>query len=130
VTFQVGDRVSVTGGIVQEVDRGRLYDPTQNFGPRPGKGVLVSFGDRTMWCPPEMVTLIERPPRKLRVGSVWERISPTIGKEYDRYVWTGLTFVSPHGDRYDRETRDFDTHPELWHEVPVEELEREAAGGS
>ena len=114
--FQVGDRVSVEGVVraVDACDGWFCVDPT-------GDDV------RTYEVWHEDLTLIERPRRKLRVGSVWERrSSPSSGRMYDRYIWTGVTFVAPNSDHYPRETRDLDSNPELWREVPVEELEREA----
>ena len=116
--FQVGDRVSVEGVVTQALDTGAYVH--LNY-PQP----INHF------FPTECITLVERPRRKLRVGSVWERAC-TDGKRVcscgkaDRYVWTGVTFVSPNGDNYARETRDIDTWPDVWREVPVEELAREA----
>ena len=111
--FQVGDRVSVEG-VVEQVGAGdckvRLNSPSSAA---------------KVWFYNTNVTLIERPRRKLRVGSVWER-SNALARSSHRYVWTGKTFVSPSGDHYARETRDLDSNPELWREVPVEELAREA----
>lgn len=117
VDFQVGDRVSVEGVVAKATGKdGHAW-------------VDSSTGERyRIWH--EDLTLVERPKRKLRVGSVWERPCTDGGEvcacgKSDRYLWTGVTFVSPNGDNYSRESRDFDKHPNYWREVPVEELEAE-----
>ena len=117
--FQVGDRVRTIVGTVAAAPS--CFKVAVDYGD--GSGLAIYHTD--------YVELVERPKRKLRVGSVWERESIYAGNICkDRYVWTGVTFVSPNGDAYPRETRDFDTAPDRWREVPVEELEQEAADGS
>ena len=106
--FQVGDRVSVEGVVTQALDTGAYVH--LNY-PQP----INHF------FPTECITLVERPKRKLRVGSVWEH--PAHGRyvvvpdDYSGRVLRGLdqgvimpiTWLS-----------------DSWREVPVEELEREA----
>lgn len=106
--FQVGDRVSVEG-VVTYING--AYAEVE--------GVSGGRSDVVM----ADLTLIERPRRKLRVGSVWQRDSSA--RPVQRFAWTGGDFVGCPG-AFVVGRGDFDSHPERWHEVPVEELEREA----
>lgn len=108
--FQVGDRVSVEGIVTQELDTGAYVkidypQPIHHFFPT---GAL---------------TLIERPKRKLRVGSVWECNGA------QRYVYLGKDMFSawlPNEPNVERSRITLDETPDLWREVPVAELESEA----
>lgn len=113
--FQVGDRVRMDG-VVTTVREGGMIE------------VHPDGCDPGWYFPSEIFTLIERPRRKLRVGSVWE----VIGDMDERYVVAGYVngvenFLSLwSGDEYGRNELTFDTEPHRWREVPVEQLEREA----
>lgn len=111
--FQVGDRVSVEGVVTERFDHWVQF--------RTGSGTL-------MQVMPDDVTLIERPRRKLRVGSVWEcsdEEMPTV--RYTVIAPDLFVFTHKHGPTFmRRDITSIDSHPQDWREVPVEELAREA----
>ena len=106
--FQVGDRVSVEGVIL----------------PNSSRAVRVQTTDGVIFTAhPDSLTLVERPKRKLRVGSVWE----CVGRK--RYVHIGKDMLTDWlctDPPVHRSLTTIDERPDLWREVPVEELEREA----
>jgi hypothetical protein len=109
----LGDRVSVEGSISSTVASD-------------GYAFVRSDTGETyrIWC--EDLTLVEQPKRKLRVGSVWECNAS------QRYVYLGKDRFSgwgPH-ETIGRDQLTIDSDPQYWREVPVEELEQEAADGS
>ena len=108
--FQVGDRVSVEGVVTStETDF-----ETAMVRVKSGGEVSLYLSD---------LTLVERPKRKLRVGSVWEHNGSC------RYVYLGDGWFSdwrPDRANVARVELNIDTSPALWREVPVEELEAEA----
>lgn len=118
--FQVGDEVSVGGTVTAIVEPGyiRLITPV---------GTLIQVE-------PEELTLVERPKRKLRVGSVWEYTGPTGHARWlvlDDQTLIKLTppkgIGAQVGDQVPRSEVTIDYSPDFWREVPVEELEREAS---
>ncbi len=101
------------GGVVRAVDACDVWfcvDPTSDD----VRTYEIWHGD---------LTLIERPRRKLRVGSVWQ-----VGEYGPRYTYLGedLFGATTRQKVHERSSLSFDTEPEIWREVPVEELEREA----
>jgi hypothetical protein len=72
--------------------------------------------------PRESLTLIERPRKKLRVGSVWERwgVRWVVGFDEDGRQLVNLASGGI------ADVGLIDASPDAWREVPVEELEREA----
>lgn len=108
--FQVGDRVSVEGVI------------TEFEAPDVALVQVACSGPTVIHV--KSLTLVERPRRKLWVGSVWERwgVLYSVGKDEDGYQQLvslrdgGILDISLIGV----------SHPDCWREVPVEELEREA----
>lgn len=116
--FQVGDRVSVVGVVTH------LWPDA-----KPGPLVLIQVkGDEDdeseLWFSTKSLTLVERPKRKLRVGSVWKCIG--VDTVYhalsdDLFVWYGDDLE--HRGFVRREEISFDSDPQFWREVPVEELE-------
>ena len=107
--FQVGDRVSVEGVITYINERGTAAEVEGSSG---GRSDIVMAD----------LTLVERPKRKLRVGSVWEHNGSC------RYVYLGDDWFSdwrPDRATVARVELNIDTSPALWREVPVEELARE-----
>lgn len=110
--FQVGDRVSVEG-VVEKVGSGDYHIRLNS----PAKGAKA-------WFYASAMTLVERPKRKLRVGSVWE----CDGRQ--RYVHIGKDMLTDwlcSDPPVHRSRTTIDETPDLWREVPVEELEREAS---
>jgi len=119
--FQIGDRVSIEGVVTQ------LWPDT-----KPGPLTLVRINNEScdditeMWFEDTSITLVERPRPKLRVGSVWERwgIRYVVGTDSEGHRQLvnladgGIAVGLPH------------TSGEVWREVPVEELEREAQRGA
>ena len=114
--FQVGDRVSVEG-VVRKI--GSLSIECH----------IPGTSDR-FYATPANLTLVERPKRKLRVGSVWERINRyryvAVGLDQLVLVPTVVSLTPPTPEH--RSALGFDTDPQYWREVPVEELEAEAQG--
>ena len=113
--FQVGDRVSVEGVVTN------LW-PDSKEGPMSMVRLLGEKADTAseLWVEDCALTLIERPRRKLRVGSVWECVNG------QRYVAVTNDWFAGADARIHRAQLSFDEEPESWREVPVEELEREA----
>ena len=124
--FQVGDRVSVEGVVTQ------LWPDA-----KPGPLTLVRVvgegyeDDSELWFADQALTLVDRPRRKLRVGSVWERRNQQGDHRWmvvdDEYVICLRKGRSGHReklaiDRFDDALGD----PTVWREVPVEDLEAEA----
>lgn len=119
--FQVGDEVSVRGTVTAII--GREHPRIQFITP---VGTLIGVEQ-------EDLTLVERPRKKLRVGSVWEQNGPT-----GHFRWlvqdneTLIKLTPPKslgakvGEHVLRRELTIDHLPERWREVPVEELEREA----
>lgn len=87
--------------------------------------VVVEYDDGTRAeYHTDYVELVERPKRKLRVGSVWE----CDGRA--RYVHIGKDMLTDWlctDPPVHRSQTTIDELPDLWREVPVEELEREAS---
>ena len=75
---------------------------------------------------PEELALVERPRKKLRVGSVWEC---ALAGNTSRFVvvWGDKLACLDDGTITPRDVLTIDTKPAMWCEVPVEELEREAS---
>lgn len=108
--FQVGDQVSIGGTVTAIIGRERLFIQ------------LITPVGNLLQVDPEELALVERPRKKLRVGSVWERwgVYWAVGTNQD-------------GDQHlvrlsDGARVEIDLiAPSEWREVPVEELEREAS---
>ena len=121
--FQVGDRVSVEGVVTQ------LWPDA-----KPKPMALVSMDRESYdipadyWIQDQALTLVERPKRKLRVGSVWECADAEMPNvRYTVVAPDMFVFTHQHGPTFmRRDITSIDTHPQCWREVPVEELEREA----
>ena len=111
--FQVGDRVSVEGVVTAVIGTQIVVHPDRS----PMGGYYFR---------PDALTLVERPKRKLRVGSVWERGAADDHSRTSRFIWSGDGFIDKYGVIHPRGFWDFNSVRDNWREVPVEELEREA----
>ena len=117
--FQVGDRVSVEGVVTcTEMDFDAIRE-TAMVQVKSGGEVSLYLSD---------LTLVERPKRKLRVGSVWEynyigKKAWIVGQRAGADLFVPLNGL---GAALLRSQTNFDTDPQDWREVPVEELEAEA----
>lgn len=119
--FQVGDQVSIGGTVTAIIGRERLFIQ------------LITPVGNLLQVDPEELALVERPRKKLRVGSVWEYTGPTGHARWlvlDDQTLIKLTppksIGAQVGDQVPRSEVTIDYSPDFWREVPVEELEREA----
>ena len=120
--FQIGDRVSIAGVVTQ------LWPDA-----KPCPLTLVRINNESscdditdLWFEDTSITLVERPRPKLRVGSVWERwgIRYVVGTDSEGH--RQLVNLATGGIA---EVGLICASPDVWREVPVEELEREAQRG-
>jgi hypothetical protein len=115
--FQVGDRVSVEG-VLQR----RISVKSENPCGDPVWEILLQGVESAAWMYASNFTLVERPKRNLRVGSVWERwgVRWVVGFDEDGRQLVNLASGGI------ADVGLIDASPDAWREVPVEELEREA----
>ncbi len=116
--FQVGDQVSIGGTVTAIIGRERLFIQ------------LITPVGNLLQVDPEELALVERPRKKLRVGSVWERRERPDGRWMvvdDEFVICLRVGRNGHRKKIARSRFDALGDPTVWREVPVEELEREAS---
>lgn len=110
--FQVGDKVRTHTATVVGFRNANPYR------------VIVAYDDQTeATYHADYIELVERPRKKLRVGSVWQ-----VGESGIRYTYLGedLFGATTRQKVHERSSLTVDEEPDIWREVPVEELEREA----